>query len=92
MSQKMGLQPHKVELKLRQILRRRGSYIESDVPCSSGISYFNSSSLVKTGEGTFKPPTQMEKNLNKHLKSCLPKEEREALRAPKARSSLQHTI
>ena len=53
--------------------------MQSDAPCSSGISYFNPSSLMKASEGTFIPPTQMEECLNKHLKRCLRKEEREAL-------------
>ena len=36
-------------------------------------------SLVRTREGTFKPPTPMEKYLNKNWKHCLPKEEWETL-------------
>ena len=34
---------------------------------------------MKAREGTFNPPTQMGECLNKHLKRCLRKEEREAL-------------
>ena len=44
-----------------------------------GLASFDPSSLVKTKEGTFRAPQAMEKYLNKHLKRCLSKEEREAI-------------
>ena len=46
---------------------------------SQGPSYFNPASLVKSKEGTFKPPRPMERYLGKHLKRCLSKEEWDAL-------------
>ena len=44
-----------------------------------GLANFDPSSLVKTKEGTFRAPQAIEKYLNKHLKRCLSKEEREAI-------------
>ena len=45
----------------------------------AGPSNFDPESLVKSREGTFKPPNPMERYLKKHLRRCLSKEEREAL-------------
>ena len=44
-----------------------------------GLANLDTSSLVKTKEGTFRAPQAIEKYLNKHLKRCLSKEEREAI-------------
>ena len=46
---------------------------------SQGPSYFDPASLIKSKEGTFKPPRPMERYLGKHLKRCLSKEEWDAL-------------
>ena len=40
---------------------------------------FEPSSLVKAKDGTFQTPKSMRKYLEKHLRRCLSKEEREAL-------------
>ncbi len=46
---------------------------DSSLPC------FDPASLVEAKEGTFKAPLEMKRYLNKHMKRCLSKEEREAL-------------
>ena len=55
--------------------KRRSSSTDS----GSDSGQFNPASLVKAKEGTFKPDTKMTRYLDKHLKRCLEKEEREAI-------------
>ena len=43
------------------------------------LGQFDPASLVKSKEGTFSVPSTMKKYLNKHMKRCLSKEEREAI-------------
>ena len=52
---------------------------KSDLPGPPGLVYFDSASLVSTKEGTFKAPSDMKKYLEKHMKRCVSKEERNAL-------------
>ena len=51
----------------------------NESPGPSGLSYFDPAALVKTREGTFKAPKAIKHYLEKHLRRCLSKEEREAL-------------
>ena len=44
-----------------------------------GLTPFDPGDLVKSKDGTFKVPKSMQQYLNKHMKRCLSKEEREAL-------------
>ena len=55
--------------------RRRSS--SPDSAMNPGL--FDQASLVRAKEGTFKPPSVMTRYLEKHLKRCLEKEEREAM-------------
>ena len=43
------------------------------------LGQFDPASLVKSKEGTFSAPSMMKKYLNKHMKCCLSKEERDAI-------------
>ena len=55
------------------------SETDSDQDDQSGLTEFDPASLVKSKEGTFSVPSVMKKYLNKHMKRCLSKEEREAI-------------
>jgi len=46
---------------------------------AAALSCFDPAALVKASEGAFKPPEVIKTYLNKHLRRCLSKEEREAL-------------
>ena len=59
--------------------RRVATGSESELPGPSSLVYFDPASLVSTKEGTFKVPSDIKKYLDKHMKRCLSKEEREAL-------------
>ena len=52
---------------------------KSDLPGLHGLVYFDPALLVSAKEGTFKATSGMKKYLEKHMKRCLSKEEREAL-------------
>ena len=56
--------------------RKRDSVTDSDQDDQLG---FNPASLVKSKEGTFPAPPMMKKYLDKHMKRCLSKEERDAM-------------
>ena len=58
--------------------RPRRETSDSELECG-GFRNFEPSSLVTSREGTFKAPRPMRKYLEKHLRRCLPKEEREAM-------------
>ena len=53
---------------------------------------FDPQSLVKAKEGSFKAPKAMKKYLNKHLRRCLSKEEREALLKEHPRPDLESAV
>ena len=65
---------------------------ESDSDSSSGTLNFDPSSLVKSKEGTTKVPKTIQKYLDRHLKHCLSKDEREALFREHPRPDLEVTI
>ena len=52
---------------------------ESDSEYEGHMTPFDPASLVTSREGTFKPPPWMRKYLDKHLRRCMTKEEREAV-------------
>ena len=52
---------------------------DSELGSPPGLPVFDPGDLVKTKDGTFKVPKCMKSYLNKHMKRCLTKEEREAL-------------
>lgn len=56
---------------------------------ASGLPCFEPSSLIKSREGTFQVPPDMRKYLNRHLRRCLSKEEREALFKEHPRPNLE---
>ena len=60
----------------RSSKRRKTDSEEED---THGLTPFDPGDLVKSKDGTFKVPQCMQQYLNKHMKRCLTKEEREAL-------------
>ena len=63
---------------------------DSDSP--PGIVDFDPASLVRSKEGTMKVPKPIQRYLDKHLKHCLTKEEREALFKEHPRPDLEATL
>ena len=59
--------------------KRKKLESETDSDEDELLGQFDPASLVKSKEGTFSVPSTMKKYLNKHMKRCLSKEEREAL-------------
>ena len=60
----------------RSSKRRKTDSEEED---THGLTPFDPGDLIKSKDGTFKVPQCMQQYLNKHLKRCLTKEERETL-------------
>ena len=59
--------------------KRLESETDSDQDDQLGLTQFDPASLVKSKEGTFSAPSMMKKYLDKHMKRCLSKEERDAM-------------
>lgn len=59
--------------------RRNQDDSASESAEGSALPHFIPSSLIKSKEGTFQAPSDMKRYLNKYLRHCLSKEEREAL-------------
>ena len=59
--------------------KRHKGVEDTDSESHLGIADFDPASLVRSREGTMKVPRSIQKYLDKHLRHCLMKEEREAL-------------